>query len=382
MKYLLLIPDGMADWRMEELGNKTPLEVADKPNMDFLTKEGGCGIAKTVPDGFEPGSDVANLTILGVDVKKYYTGRGPIEALAKGVRANLVFRCNIVRVENGVLVDFSGGRISNEEAKRVIASLNEEIPYDFVRFHAGVSYRNLVSIHRDFECEVKTTPPHDIQGRSIEPYLPRGCDLAEILIDVMDRSKEIVPKVTDKANMVWIWSGGKIPNFPNFRERWGVRGSLISEVDLIKGIGKGLGFEVIEVEGATGYIDTNYRGLARATVKSLKDFDFVVLHVEGIDELGHEGDLEGKVEAISVYDEKIVGYIIDRIDLEETRIMLLPDHPTPVKLKTHTNEPVPFLLFGCKRDDVKHFDEFSCRYGRFGLIDGLKLMDLMFNPKV
>ena len=379
MKYLLLIPDGMADWRVEELGNRTPLEVADTPNMDFLAKEGACGMAVTVPKGYEPGSDVANLTILGVDVRKYYTGRGPIEALAKGVRGKIVFRCNLVYVENGIMVDYSANRIGDEEAKEVISALNEACPYDFVQFHHGTSYRNLVTIDREFEGDVKTTPPHDIQGERIAKHLPKDGELAELLIDLMEMSKKVVPEVTRKANMVWIWGGGRMPNFPKFEERWGVKGVMISEVDLLKGIGRGLGFDVVEVEGVTGYVDTNYRGLAKAVLRSLKRADFVVLHTEGIDEVGHEGDAEKKVEAISIYDEKIVGYIIDRIDLEETRIMLLPDHPTPVKVRTHVAEPVPFLVYGLRRDDVKRYDEFSCRKGKFGLIDGLKLMDIMFS---
>ncbi len=378
MKYLLLIPDGMADWRIEELGNKTPLEVADTPNMDFLAKEGACGIAETVPKGYEPGSDIANLTILGVDVRKYYTGRGPIEALAKGIRGKIVFRCNLVYVENGIMVDYSARRIEDEEAKEVIDALNEAVEYDFVKFHHGTSYRNLVTIDREFDENVKTTPPHDIQGEPIAKYLPKNGELANLLIELMEISKKVVPEVTRKANMVWIWGGGKMPKFPNFERRWGVRGVMISEVDLLKGIGRGLGLEVVDVPGVTGYIDTNYKGLAKAVLKSLKRRDFVVLHTEGIDEIGHEGDAEKKVEAISIYDEKIVGYIIDRIDLEETRIMLLPDHPTPVRVKTHVAEPVPFLIYGLKRDDVRKFDEFSCRKGMFGLINGLKLMDIMF----
>jgi len=377
MKYLLLIPDGMADWRIEELGNKTPLEVADKPNIDYLTDEGCCGIAKTVPTGFEPGSDIANLTILGIDVRKYYTGRGPIEALARGIGGKIVFRCNLVRVEDNIMVDYSGGRISDDEAKEVFKTLNSEKPYNFIKFHSGKSYRGLLVIDRDYDCNIKTTPPHDIIGKNINEYLPKGCELASFLIELMEFSKEVIPSVTDKANMIWPWSGGKMPRFPNFSKLYGVKGALISEVDLIMGIGKGLGMDVIEVTNVTGYIDTNYKGLAKATLKALRDHDFVMLHVEGIDEVSHEGDWEKKVEAIELYDEKIVGYIIDRIDLEDVRIMLLPDHPTPVKIRTHTSEPVPVLLYGWKRDDVKKFNEFSCRNGKLGFVEGLKLMKLL-----
>jgi 2,3-bisphosphoglycerate-independent phosphoglycerate mutase len=378
MKYLLLIPDGMADWEIPELGGKTPLEAADTPNMDFLAKEGSCGMAKTVPEGFEPGSDIANMTILGVDPRKYYTGRGPIEALARGVDGRFIFRCNLVYIEDGIMADYSAHRIGDDEAKKVIDALNNAIGLDFVKFYAGRSYRNLLVFNRDFEDEVLTTPPHDIQGKPIDGYLPKGGELASLLVDMMKWSQDILQDVTDKANMIWPWSGGRKPAFPKFKDKWGKSGQMISEVDLLQGIGKGLGLEVVEVEGVTGYIDTNYRGLAKAALKGLKERDFVVLHTEGIDEAGHEGDLEKKIEGISIYDEKIVGYLLDRLDLEETRIMLLPDHPTPIKVKTHVAEPVPFVLYGWKRDDVKAYSEKSCRKGRFGLMDGLNLMKILF----
>ncbi len=379
---LLLIPDGMADWRNPKTG-KTPLEEADTPNMDFLAKEGVCGTAKTVPEGFEPGSDVANLTILGVDVRKYYTGRGPIEALARDISAKLAFRCNLVYVENGIMVDYSGNRIGDEEARKVINALNSELGEENVRFHCGRSYRHILAINEDVDDaeikKLKTTPPHDIMGKKIDSYLPRGSKLAEKLVKLMKESERIMREVTDRANMIWPWGGGKMPDFPKFRDVWGVRGTMISEVDLLQGIGKGLGMEVVEVEGVTGYVDTNYKGLAKAALRA--DDDFVVLHVEGIDEAGHEGDYELKVEAIELYDEKIVGYIIDRIDLEETSIMLLPDHPTPVEKRTHVAESVPFLLYGDekgRRDDVKVFSERACRKGLFRNLDGLKLMSLLF----
>lgn len=378
MKYLLLIPDGMADWEIPEIGGKTPLEAADTPNMDFLAKEGSCGIAKTVPEGFEPGSDIANMTILGVDPRKYYTGRGPIEALAKGVDGKFIFRCNLVYVEDGIMVDYSAGRISDEEAKKAIDALNDAIELDFVKFYAGRSYRNLLVLNSDFEDEVVTTPPHDIQGKPISSYMPRDCELASLLVNLMKWSQDILRDVTDKASMIWPWSGGRKPAFPKFEERWSKSGLMISEVDLLQGIGKGLGLEVVEVEGVTGYIDTNYKGLAKAALKSLKNKDFVVLHTEGIDEASHEGDLDKKLEGISIYDEKIVGYLLDRLDLEETRIMLLPDHPTPIKVKTHVAEPVPFVLYGWKKDDVRTYSEKSCRKGKFGLMDGLNLMQILF----
>ncbi|RUM33920.1 MAG: cofactor-independent phosphoglycerate mutase [Archaeoglobus sp.] len=379
MQRLLLIPDGMADWKNPKTG-KTPLEEADTPNMDFLAKEGVCGLAKTIPDGFPPGSDVANLTILGVDVRKYYTGRGPIEAIAKNINTKIAFRCNLVYVRDGVMIDYSGNRISDEEAEKVIEILNCEVE-EGIRFYRGKSYRHVLAIDRDFaERELKmlkTTPPHDITGKKIDRYLPRGGNLAKLLNRLIEMSEKVLPEVTDKANMIWPWSGGKIPSFPKLIDKKGFRGVMISEVDLLQGIGKGLGMKVVEVEGVTGYVDTNYRGLAKAALRALRD-DFVVLHLEGIDEAGHEGDYELKVEAIELYDEKIVGYLLDRIDLEETSIMLLPDHPTPVTVKTHVAEPVPLLLYkNNKKDDVREFTEKACSKGLLGKVDGLRLMDLL-----
>ncbi len=379
MKKLLLIPDGMADWKNPKTG-KTPLEEAETPNMDFLAKEGVCGIAKTIPDGFEPGSDVANLTILGIDVRKYYTGRGPIEALARNINTKMAFRCNLVYTENGIMVDYSGNRISDKEANIAVNALNSALEENLKNFkvYCGRSYRHILAVDLDLDVKVKTYPPHDIIGKKIEDYLPTGGKLAELLLEFMNLSKEILPDVTDKVNMAWPWSGGRIPNFPKLRELRGTRGVMISEVDLLQGIGRGLGMRVVEVDGVTGYIDTNYRGLAKSALKSLESDDFVVLHLEGIDEVSHEGNYDLKVEAIELYDEKIVGYIIDRVDLEEISIMLLPDHPTPVEKRTHVSEPVPFLIYGKKKDDVKVFTERSCKKGSLGLVDGIKLMDYWF----
>ncbi|MEM0332328.1 MAG: cofactor-independent phosphoglycerate mutase [Archaeoglobaceae archaeon] len=376
MKYLILIPDGMADWRIEKLKG-TPLEVAEKPNMDYIANEGACGIAKTIPEGYEPGSDVANMSILGIDVRKYYTGRGPIEALARGISAKIIYRCNLVKVKDGILVDYSGGRISDEEARDAIKELNRNKKWEFVKFHAGRSYRNILSIDAEFDELPKTFAPHDIQGKKIEDHLPSNGNLASLLKEMILWSKDVLEEIECKANMIWPWGGGKIPSFPKIRELYGLKSAMITEVDLLEGIAKGAGMDVISVEGLTGYIDTNYKGLVKATLKAMKDYDLVVLHTEGIDEVSHEGDAEKKVEAIEIYDEKVVGKLLDKID-EDTRILLLPDHPTPVELKTHVAEPVPFAIYGrVKRDDVKRFDEASCRKGRFGEIDALNLIKIM-----
>ncbi len=378
MKHLLLIPDGMADWPIKEIGNKTPLEYADTPNMDYLADRGACGITRTIPDNYEPGSDIANMTILGVDPVKYYTGRGPIEALARDIEAEMVFRCNLVYVEDGIMKDHSGKKIGDDEVKEVINSLNEEAEEN-TRFYRGKSYRNLLTIDKEFEQdeqEVNTTPPHDILEKRFDDYLPSNGELASLLNHLIERSKEVMKENT--ANMIWPWSGGKLSSFPSFTQKWGVKGVMISEVDLLQGIGKGIGLEVKEVPGMTGYIDTNYKGLAKAVLKNLGSSDFVALHLEGIDETGHEGSVENKVEGIELYDEKIVGYLLDRVELDETRIMLLPDHPTPISVRTHVAEPVPFVYYGKKRDDVKTFSERACRKGLLGQVDGLKLMNILF----
>ena len=379
MKYLVLIPDGLADWKCEELGNKTPLEYASPENMNYIAKEGICGIAKTIPEGFEPGSDIANLTILGVDPKKYYTGRGPIEALSMGIEGRVFFRCNLVFVDNGVMVDYSGNRIGDLEAREAFRILEKEKPYEFVHFYHGVSFRGILAFSRDFNEIPTTFAPHDIMGEKFEKYLPERNDLGMILLELMEWSKEVLNDIGSKANMIWPWSGGKRPEFPNFRSKYGMKGSMISEVDLLRGIGKGLGMEVVEVGGMTAYIDTNYKGLARAVLRELKRKDFVLLHTEGIDEVGHEGDAEKKVEAILMYDERILGYILDRVDLEGTKILLIPDHPTPVSLRTHTTEPVPFAIKNGKKDDVKKFSENDCRRGKLGMVDALNLMNLLLD---
>ena len=376
MKYLILIPDGLADWGIEKLGGKTPLEYAQTENMDFIAKEGICGLAKTIPEGFEPGSDIANLSILGVDPRKYYTGRGPIEALAKGVRGDIIFRCNLVYIENGVMVDYSGNRITDREAKGIIKELNENKPFDFVEFHHGFAFRNLLVVN-GIEGNVKTYPPHDIMGERVEKYLPSNGELAEVLRKLIDWSMEFLPNISEKVNAVWPWSGGKLPNMPSFEEMHKLRGCMISEVDLLYGIANALKMDSLRVEGVTAFVDTNYKGLAKATIKALHKYDLVVLHTEGIDEAGHEGDVELKVEAIELYDEKIVGYIIDRIDLEDTRIMLLPDHPTPIKVRTHVAEPVPVAIYCERKDDVKRYSERACRKGKLGFVNATELIKIM-----
>ncbi len=389
MKYIVLVGDGMADYPIPEIGGLTPLQAADTPNMDFIAKHGKCGLARTVPDGKPPGSDVANLSILGYDPEKYYSGRGPLEAASIGItleRDDVAFRCNLITEKNGVLADYSSGHISTEEARLLIKSVDMELG-NLCRFHPGVSYRHLLVSKKGEKAQC--TPPHDVVGQSIEEVLPRGDD-AEYLISLISASKNIleshdVNKKRKKdgknmANLIWPWGQGKTPDMPHFSDMFGVSGSIISAVDLLKGIGIYAGLEVIEVPGATGYLDTNFSGKARYALSSLEKLDFVLVHVEAPDEAGHMGNIEAKIKAISDFDEKVVGGLLDELGgFGDFRIMVLPDHPTPISIRTHTREPVPFAIYSTveSADYVDRFDEFAAKEGVFGLVEGHRLMNLL-----
>jgi len=391
MKYVVILGDGMADYKIEELGNKTPLQVAKKPNMDFIAKNGICGMLKTIPDGFEPGSDVANLSILGYDVKKCYTGRAPIEAASMGINLkddDVAFRCNFITEENGILKDYCAGYITNEEGRILINLLNEKLSDKLKeingKFYAGVSYRNI------FVCKVKNInpenivciPPHNIIGQKIEKNLiiaknNKEENFVKILNDIMIKSLEILEESEintkrkkegkNPANMIWLWGQGKKPEIQLFKEKYGLNGAIISAVDLIKGIGKLTGMDVINVEGATGLWNTNYDGKADACINALKDHDFVYVHVEATDEAGHAGDLNLKILCIENLD-RMIGKILRKIKENKiaAKIAVLPDHPTPIKIKTHTSDPVPFAIYnGNKNDNVKKFDEEECKKGKY-----------------
>jgi len=394
MKYIVLVGDGMADYPLEELNGKTPLQAARTPNMDFIASNGKNGVVRTVPRGMAPGSDVANLSILGYDPRKYYPGRGPLEAASMGVslgKGEVAFRCNLVTVKNGVLIDYSAGHISSEEARTLIEYLDEKLDGN-ARFYPGVSYRHILVLKggEDAAC----TPPHDIVGRSIEEYLPMDRD-AEILRRLMHDSAHLLEchEVNEKrkregknpANMIWPWGPGRSPNMPSFEEKFGVRGSVIAAVDLIKGIGKCIGLKVIDVPGATGYLDTNYEGKADYALKSLANRDFCFVHVEAPDEAGHSGDMEAKIKAIENFDEKVVGRVLRGLKrYDKYRIMVLPDHPTPISIRTHTCDEVPFAIFSPSdaTDDVKAFDESSARKGALGAVEGKELMELFIKGGV
>ena len=363
MKYIVLVCDGMADYPIKELGERTPMEAAKTPNMDFIARHGRLGRVKTIPDGFTPGSDVAQISIFGYDPKRYYTGRGPLEAANLGVDLedeDVAFRCNLVTASGERLTDYSAGHISSQEAGILIKFIDERLGTNHFKFYPGVSYRHLMVAKRGAEEHLENArckPPHDITGQKIAVNLPKG-DGAGALIKLMEDSRELLAKheinqvrldlKENPANMIWLWGQGKRPAMANFLDRYGLGGgSVISAVDLIKGLGKLIGLEVINVPGATGYYDTNYEGKARAALASLEKNDFVFVHVEAADEAGHNGDLREKITAIERFDQLVLGKILKAFKHKRNfRVLVLPDHATPVGLKTHTADAVPFGIFG------------------------------------
>lgn len=384
MKYVIILGDGMADEPLAELGGRTPLEYAEIPNMDRIAREGRCGMLRTVPPGFEPGSDIANLSILGYDPRMSYTGRGPLEAASMGITlrdGEMAYRCNLVAVRDGVMEDFNAGHITSAEGAELLRDLDATLGGD-VRVYPGVSYRNLMVVSGAEGAA--TTPPHDIVGRAIADYLPRGDD-AGVLLDCMERSREVfaghpvnrrrLQEGKTPATEIWPWSGGKKPSLVPFREKYGLAGGVISAVDLLNGIARLAGMEVIRVPGATGFLDTDYEAKARYAVSALDRLDFVYMHVEAPDEAGHMGSVEEKVRAIERLDEA-VGIVLDRPD---TVVAVLPDHPTPIRCKTHTADPIPFAILGKGRDDVQAFSEREAARGSYGLMQAPDLPALLFS---
>lgn len=364
MKYIVLLGDGMADEPIEELGGQTPLEHARTPRMDALVKAGETGLMETVPKGYHPGSDVANLSVFGYDPATCYTGRSPLEAASMGVELgpdDVAFRVNLVTLIHHYgkmyMEDFSADHITTEEASVLIANLQEEFGGDEFRFYPGVSYRHLM-VWKGGRDQLRFTPPHDLTFQSIEDHLPQG-DGADKLINLMTSSQLLFKQHPvnlrrqaagkHPANSIWLWGHGRAPHMETMQQKFGITGAVISAVDLIKGIGVCAGLDVINVPGATGYIDTNYLGKAEAALEALKSCDFVYLHVEAPDEAAHAGNLKDKIEAIEAFDEQVVGTVIDGLPaLGDYRVLVLPDHPTPVRKMTHTLDPVPYVLFGSK----------------------------------
>jgi 2,3-bisphosphoglycerate-independent phosphoglycerate mutase len=401
VKYVILQGDGMADYPLESLGGKTPLEVAATPHMDWLASHGIFGLAHTIPDGFPPGSDVGNMSILGYDPARYHTGRSPLEAASMGVTLgpeDIAFRCNLVTLEgegNGaVMKDFTAGHISSEEAAEIIGDLNRRLGGSAIEFYPGVSYRHLM-VWRGGEETMRTTPPHDITDKRIDAYLPQGKS-SEKLLGLMERSKTLLADhpVNRKraeggrrrATSIWLWGQGRAPTLPSLKERFGIEGGVISAVDIVNGLGVYAGLERIRVPGITGFFDTNYKGKGEYGLRALAEKDLIFIHVEAPDEAGHMGDLKNKIKAIEEFDEKVVGTVLGGMDRwPDWRLLLLPDHPTPIALKTHVSDPVPFALFSSDKKEEKHkqigFNEFDAKQTGIVVKRAFHLMDALIGGR-
>jgi 2,3-bisphosphoglycerate-independent phosphoglycerate mutase len=395
MKYAVLLGDGMADEPLDELNGRTPLEAATTPNMDRVAAEGTLGLLDTIPDGFTPGSDVANLSVLGYDPRECYTGRGAIEAANMGVGLgprDVAFRCNLVTLSDGippVMEDFTAGHISTEEAGRIIGDLGEALGDGRHDFFPGVSYRHLY-VWRNGEAAMRTTPPHDIVGKPVDRYVPSGEGAAAILA-IADRARGILrdhPVNAERrrqdqrpANAIWLWGQGRAPKIDKMTAKYRISGGMISAVDLLNGMGVYAGLEVFRVPGATGYIDTDYGAKARTALEILGGgHDFVFLHVEAPDEMGHEGNLAGKIRAIEDFDAKIVGPVLAGLERGGPfRLLVLSDHPTPIRLRTHAADPTPFAVLsaldGENRQRGCAYSEKAARENGLLVSPGYLLMD-------
>lgn len=390
MKYIVFLGDGMADMPNESLGYKTPLEVAKKPNIDYMAGNGICGLVKTVPNGMKPGSDVANLAVMGFDAKAVYTGRAPLEALSIGINMandDIAIRCNLVTLSDDdsfsdkVMLDYSAGEITTEEAKELIASVQEALATEKYDFYSGVSYRNCLISHGGTLTELNA--PHDISGKVIGEYLPSDSELKELIVKSYDILKDHpinLKRIADgknPANAIWLWGAGTKPTLPTFESLYGLKGAVISAVDLLKGIAIATDMDVIEVDGATGTLETNWDGKAIATINALNgDYDYVYLHMEAPDECGHQGDAQGKVQAIEKIDE-LIGKVLSEVDAENLTVMVAPDHPTPLELKTHTADCVPFIIYRAdkeKESGVKVYSESEASATGIKYDNGMALM--------
>ncbi len=391
MKYIIILGDGMSDHPIESLGGKTPLMVADTPNIDALCAKGRCGKLITVPQDMPPGSEVANMAVMGYDVHKVYQGRGVLEAASMKVELkpdDLAMRCNLICIENDKVKNHSAGHISTEESHQIVTTLNEELSSDNMKFHPGVSYRHLFVL-KNGNSNLSCTPPHDVPGTPfkdvlIQPVNENGNDTAKTLNELIIKSQEIlkdhpvnkkrIAQGKDPANSIWFWSPGNKPEMKTFQELYGKSGAAISAVDLIQGIGVYAGMKIIKVEGATGLYDTNYVGIAKAAVNALQDSDFVYLHIEASDEAGHEGNIDLKTKTIEYLDKRVVKYVAEETAKmpEDVAIAIIPDHATPCALRTHTRDAVPFLIFhpGESPDEVMEYNETSTDKGYFGLLEG------------
>ena len=404
MKYIILLGDGMADTPIESLGGKTPLEYADTPNMDSIARTGICGMVQTVPKGMLPGSDTANLAVFGYSPAESYTGRAPLEALNMDIDLapnDVAFRCNIVKTANGIMDDFTAGHIDSALSKVVIEEIAKQLKIDGIEFYPGVSYRNII-VWRNFPYSElpETIPPHDRTGQSTAESLPKGPG-SDILLKIMEESRAIIASSESikKAShlykgspeSVWLWGGGRKPSCKPLAERFGLTGFTISAVDLVNGIGRAAGLVPCHVEGATGYLDTNYTGKAEALLECLKKGNYVYLHVESPDEAGHEGNLEHKLQAITDFDKLVVGPVLEGLKaFKNYAILAMPDHPTPIAIRTHSADPVPFCMFRTDGwNDTKLMKQSADKYGETsakatGLFvqEGHRLIELMINGKL
>jgi 2,3-bisphosphoglycerate-independent phosphoglycerate mutase len=388
-KYVIIVPDGAADDPIEELDNRTALEAAETPNMDKISTEGRQGLVWTIPADMEPGSDVAQMSLLGYDPLRYYTGRAPIEAAARDIKLSLedwVFRCNLVTIADGKMVDHSAGHISTEEGAKLVKELQEQFGSEQVRFYSGVSYRHLL-VFSELDFDVRTYPPHDHIGKAAEKILPRGKG-ADMLIDLMARSQQLfsdhdINKVRkdlgeNQVSSIWLWGQGRKTMMESFQKRFGLRGVAITAVDLAKGLAKLIGFDLIDVPGATGFVDTNYEGKGSAAIKALDQYDLVFVHIEAPDEASHEGNAEMKKQAIEQIDKHIVGPVLEALHGHESwRILVLPDHPTPVRDGAHSPDPVPFAMAGGDISGILHttFSEANAAKSGFKIENGFELME-------
>jgi len=397
MKYLIILGDGMADEPIASLGNKTPLQAAKTPAIDKIAALGRNGLLDTIPKGFLPGSEIANLSVLGYDLNKVFEGRGSLEAASMGIAiepGEMAMRCNLICIENGKIKNHSAGHISNEEAHELILFLQDELGSEEANFFPGVSYRHLFKMkggNKHLDC----TPPHDVPGTPFADVMilaetQEAEDTADFLNELTLRSQELLEnhpvnlkraaEGKDKANSIWLWSPGYKPEMKTLLKTYHLKnGAVISAVDLIKGIGVYAGLEVINVEGATGLYNTNYEGKAQAAIKALRTNDFVYLHIEASDEAGHEGDVELKIKTIEYLDSRIVKPIFEEVSTwdEPVAIAILPDHPTPCVYRTHTRTPVPFVIYkpGVEPDEVTVYDEFAASDGSYGLLKGAEFMN-------
>lgn len=386
MKYLVLLCDGLADRPLKELGDKTILEYANIPNIHFAAENGVCGYIQTTPDGMAPGSDICNLSVFGYDPRKYYTGRSPLEATSMGIElapSDMAFRCNTVTIKDNVMESFTAHHIEEKYVENIINGLNNVLKNDGVEFYKGVGYRNLM-VMRNVEMDVETTPPHDISDKDISPYSPKGNGSAR-LISIMEKaSKEVFNGSIDtgKATNIWLWGHGRKPALPAFLDEYKLEGAVISAVDLIRGIGVCAGMDIIKVPNITGFTDTNFKGKAEYAVNALKDHDYVFVHVEAPDEAGHLGSIEEKVKAVELIDKEMMPVILEGMkQFGEYRIMITPDHATPIELKTHSREKIPAVIYGSgvKADSNKLYSENI--NPSFDLKDGYMVADLFINKK-